>query len=101
MTVGQTIEFATSLKTPAHAMKDKQSRIDHREKTIDFLLRSMGISHTRDTAVGNEYVRGVSGGERKRLSIIETLATRAAVVCWDNSTRGKSGKQSCQVDICS
>ncbi|OLN88285.1 ABC transporter G family member 19 [Colletotrichum chlorophyti] len=31
---------------------------------------------------------GVSGGERKRVSLAETLATRASVVCWDNSTRG-------------
>jgi ATP-binding cassette subfamily G (WHITE) protein 2 (SNQ2) len=38
--------------------------------------------------VGDEYVRGVSGGERKRVSIAETLATKSTVVCWDNSTRG-------------
>lgn len=30
----------------------------------------------------------LSGGERKRVSILETLATRASVFCWDNSTRG-------------
>jgi ABC-type multidrug transport system ATPase subunit/ABC-type multidrug transport system permease subunit len=48
----------------------------------------MGITHTQNTKVGDEYVRGVSGGERKRVSIIETLATRASVFCWDNSTRG-------------
>lgn len=48
----------------------------------------MGISHTHDTRVGDAFIRGVSGGERKRVSIIETLATRASVVCWDNSTRG-------------
>lgn len=33
-------------------------------------------------------VRGISGGERKRVSIAETLATKSTVVCWDNSTRG-------------
>ncbi|KAI0120593.1 ABC-2 type transporter-domain-containing protein [Xylariales sp. AK1849] len=49
---------------------------------------SMGIEHTHDTKVGNEYVRGVSGGERKRVSIIEALATRGSIFCWDNSTRG-------------
>lgn len=38
--------------------------------------------------MGNEYVRGVSGGERKRVSIAETLATKSTVQCWDNSTRG-------------
>lgn len=48
----------------------------------------MGIAHTDSTKVGDAYVRGVSGGERKRVSIIETLANRGSVVCWDNSTRG-------------
>jgi ABC-type multidrug transport system permease subunit/ABC-type multidrug transport system ATPase subunit len=48
----------------------------------------MGISHTHDTKVGNEFVRGVSGGERKRVSILEVMATRGSVFCWDNSTRG-------------
>jgi ATP-binding cassette subfamily G (WHITE) protein 2 (SNQ2) len=38
--------------------------------------------------VGDEYVRGVSGGERKRVSIAETLASKSTVVAWDNSTRG-------------
>lgn len=33
-------------------------------------------------------MRGVSGGERKRVSIAETLATKSTVVAWDNSTRG-------------
>lgn len=30
----------------------------------------------------------MSGGERKRVSIAETLATKSTVVAWDNSTRG-------------
>ena len=55
---------------------------------IDALLKMFGISHTKGTQVGNEYVRGVSGGERKRVGIAETLATKSTVVCWDNSTRG-------------
>ena len=33
-------------------------------------------------------VRGVSGGERKRVSIAEMMTTRAHVQSWDNSTRG-------------
>jgi hypothetical protein len=46
------------------------------------------MTHTMNTLVGNEYIRGVSGGERKRISIIESLATDSSVTCWDNSTRG-------------
>lgn len=47
-----------------------------------------GISHTRHTLVGDAFIRGISGGERKRVSIAETLATKSTVVAWDNSTRG-------------
>lgn len=89
MTVGQTIAFATAVKTPADAMANGKRKRKFRKGMADFLLRSMGIAHTKDTKLGNEYIRGVSGGERKRVSIIEVLATRASVFCWDNSTRGQ------------
>lgn len=60
----------------------------YQQANREFLLKSMGITHTHDTKVGNEFVRGVSGGERKRVSILEVLATRGSVFAWDNSTRG-------------
>ncbi|KAJ5140829.1 hypothetical protein N7448_004237 [Penicillium atrosanguineum] len=88
LTVGQTIDFATKLKVPFHLPDGAKSVDEYTAETKQFLLESMGISHTADTKVGNEYVRGVSGGERKRVSIIECLATRASVYSWDNSTRG-------------
>jgi len=47
-----------------------------------------GISHTINTRVGNEYVSGVSGGERKRVTIAEATLSGAPLQCWDNSTGG-------------
>jgi ABC-type multidrug transport system ATPase subunit len=88
LTVGQTMDFATRLKTPFHLPNGVASTEELRVETRDFLLQSMGIEHTKSTKVGNEFVRGVSGGERKRVSIIECLATKGSVFCWDNSTRG-------------
>ncbi|KKK16272.1 hypothetical protein ARAM_003175 [Aspergillus rambellii] len=88
LTVGETMDFATRLKVPFKMPTGVESQEAYRQETKKFLLESMGISHTVDTKVGNEYVRGVSGGERKRVSIIECLASRASVFCWDNSTRG-------------
>ena len=52
------------------------------------LLKMLNMSHTANTYVGDEFVRGISGGERKRVSIAEMMATRAHVVSYDNSTRG-------------
>lgn len=34
------------------------------------------------------YISGVSGGERKRVSIAEATLSGAPLQCWDNSTRG-------------
>lgn len=82
------MDFATRLNIPHSLPKDAKNADDFRQKYKSFLLDSMGISHTEDTKVGDAFVRGVSGGERKRVSIIETLATRGSVFCWDNSTRG-------------
>ena len=86
--VGQTIDFATRLKNPRTIPSSYSSRNHYYEALRDFLLQSMYIEHTRDTKVGDAFTRGVSGGERRRVSIIETLATRASVYCWDNPTRG-------------
>lgn len=88
LTVGQTMDFATRLKTPMHLPSGSKSVDEYVAETKQFLLESMGIAHTAETKVGNEFVRGVSGGERKRVSIIECLATRGSVFSWDNSTRG-------------
>lgn len=38
--------------------------------------------------VGNEWIRGLSGGERKRLTIAEAMCARSAINCWDCTTRG-------------
>lgn len=88
LTVGQTMDFASKLKVPFHLPDGIKSVDEYTAETKKFLLESMGIAHTADTKVGNEFVRGVSGGERKRVSIIECMATRGSVFSWDNSTRG-------------
>lgn len=47
------------------------------------------IEHTKNTLVGGSArVRGVSGGERKRVSIAEMMISRGSIFCWDNTTRG-------------
>jgi ABC-type multidrug transport system ATPase subunit len=68
--------------------KSKKAVWDDIPVIADALMKMFGISHTKYTLVGDEYVRGVSGGERKRVSIAETLASKSTVVAWDNSTRG-------------
>ena len=48
----------------------------------------LGLTKQMNTWVGNAFVRGLSGGERKRLSIAEVMTTQSSINCWDCSTRG-------------
>jgi ABC-type multidrug transport system ATPase subunit len=54
----------------------------------DVIMAVFGLSHTLNTPVGNDFIRGVSGGERKRVSIAEAALGQSPLQCWDNSTRG-------------
>lgn len=87
LTVEQTLRFAIACRTPSTRL-DNMSRDEYQDLMLKMLLTVFGLNHTTNTKVGNDYVRGVSGGERKRVSIAEALAAGGSVYCWDNSTRG-------------
>jgi ATP-binding cassette subfamily G (WHITE) protein 2 (PDR) len=53
------------------------------EHLRDVVMAMYGISHTIHTKLGDEYTRGVSGGERKRVTIAEATLSNAALQCWD------------------
>lgn len=87
LTVEQTLMAALRLKTPGKKLPGETDE-GFRERVLTMMLKMLNIEHTRNTLVGNAFVRGVSGGERKRVSIAETMTTRACVLSWDNSSRG-------------
>ncbi|KAG0364544.1 ABC-2 type transporter-domain-containing protein [Gamsiella multidivaricata] len=86
LTVRQTLEMALKTKTPSKRLQDH--RKDFVSEFLSVLTKMYGLTKQVDTVVGNAFIRGISGGERKRLSIAEQMATRSAVNMWDGSTRG-------------
>ncbi|KAH6666409.1 putative ABC transporter [Halenospora varia] len=87
LTVGDTLSFAARARAPRHA-PGGVTQLQYSEHKRDAIMAIFGISHTVNTRVGNDYVRGISGGERKRVSIAEVALSEAPLQCWDNSTRG-------------
>ena len=89
LTVKQTLEFALQTRTPGKESRNEgESRKDYVREFLRTVTKLFWIEHTLGTKVGNAFVRGVSGGEKKRVSIAEAMITRASVQMWDNSTRG-------------
>ncbi|SCU78746.1 LADA_0A07316g1_1 [Lachancea dasiensis] len=87
LTVQQTLDFALACTTPKVRVNGI-SRSEYIATMRELYATIFGLRHTYNTKVGNDFVRGVSGGERKRVSIAEALAARGSIYCWDNATRG-------------
>ncbi len=87
LSVGETLQFAALARTPRTRLEGL-TREQWASHMRDVLMAMLGLSHTVNTKVGDDYVRGVSGGERKRVSIAEAALSGAPYQFWDNSTRG-------------
>ncbi|RJE21547.1 ABC multidrug transporter [Aspergillus sclerotialis] len=92
LTVNRTMKFALRNKVPDERPQQLRKRKDFVQEKRDDILDSLGINHTKKTLVGNEFIRGVSGGERKRVSLAEVMAGQSPVQMWDNPIRGLDSK---------
>lgn len=83
LTVGQTLEFASAVRTPSERFGG-MSRSEFSKLQAQVAMAICGLTHTYNTKVGNDFVRGVSGGERKRVSIAEMMLAGSPFAAWDN-----------------
>ncbi|OBT90673.1 hypothetical protein VE02_00571 [Pseudogymnoascus sp. 03VT05] len=97
LSVGDTLYFAALARAP-RLIPGGASRTRYAEHLRDVVMAMFGLGHTVNTKVGNDFVRGVSGGERKRVTIAEAALSFAPLQCWDNSTRGLDSANS--VEFC-
>jgi ABC-type multidrug transport system ATPase subunit len=70
LTVGDTIDFAACLKVSSHIPLGVKGARKYAQVDKEFLLRTMKFEHTGATEVGDAYICGISGGEKKRMSIV-------------------------------
>ncbi|KFZ16937.1 hypothetical protein V501_01998 [Pseudogymnoascus sp. VKM F-4519 (FW-2642)] len=83
LSVSQTLRFALTMSLPSN-FRDSAT-VDELVITVG---KMFGLEHALETPVGGPYSPGVSGGEKKRVSIAEVLAAGSSLQCFDNSTRG-------------
>jgi ATP-binding cassette subfamily G (WHITE) protein 2 (SNQ2) len=81
LTVEQTINFTATTRAPRD--RGNKSRTEFANRLTDILLTVFGLQHARKTPVGDRIVRGISGGEKRRVSLAEVLATRSCICTWD------------------
>lgn len=86
LTVAETLLFSAESRTPVHT--SKSSCNEYISKMRDDVLSMFYLGSAANTQIGDEVQRGISGGEKRRVSIAEVLTGWSSLQCWDNSTRG-------------
>jgi ABC-type multidrug transport system ATPase subunit len=86
----------------AHLRLPKELTDSEREAAVDALIARLGMAKSTDTIVGDAKVRGLSGGEKKRLSIGCELLASPQLVFADEPTTGLDSFQAERVscDAC-
>lgn len=82
LTVSETVGYCAELR-----MKST-STPEERAKRVDEVIALMGLSHAKNTIVGDSMNKGISGGERKRLSCAKELLLRPKLLFLDEPTSG-------------
>lgn len=55
---------------------------------MDELLRSVGLLGAASTMVGTALIKGISGGQRRRLSVACEMLVRPSIIFLDEPTSG-------------
>ena len=82
LTVYETLYFTACLRLPKSWSREK--KVERAER----VLEGLGLNKCRDTIIGNAMMRGVSGGERKRVSIGSELLINPSILLLDEPTSG-------------
>ncbi|KAJ7520684.1 hypothetical protein O6H91_19G017200 [Diphasiastrum complanatum] len=82
LTVRETILFSAQLRLP-----DKMP-MHEKKAMVESTIIEMGLQDCADTPIGNWHLRGLSGGERRRVSIALEILLRPRLLFLDEPTSG-------------
>lgn len=82
LTVEETLLFSARLRMPS------TSTPQSRQARVDAVLRTLGLGKVAHTKVGGDLMRGISGGEAKRLALGVEMVVNPPLLFMDEPTSG-------------
>ncbi|KAH3859051.1 ATP-binding cassette sub-family G member 5-like isoform X2 [Dreissena polymorpha] len=82
LTVRETLRYSAQLRLPGNA-----SNFDIEEKVSKVIIE-MGLRHVAESRIGGGIVRGISGGEKRRVTIAIQLLQNPKILLLDEPTSG-------------
>ena len=82
LTVYETLMYAAKLRLPTSLSQSAK------EDIVNDVITELGLESVRNTYIGNWHIRGISGGQRRRVSIGCELVTSPTLLFLDEPTSG-------------
>ncbi|KAI1260233.1 P-loop containing nucleoside triphosphate hydrolase protein [Xylariaceae sp. FL1019] len=82
LTVRETLRFAAGLRLPSWMSREEKAG------RAEAVLSKMGLKDCADSLIGDDRVKGISGGEKRRVSIAVQILTDPRVLLLDEPTSG-------------
>ncbi|XP_033103706.1 broad substrate specificity ATP-binding cassette transporter ABCG2-like [Anneissia japonica] len=82
MSVRENLMFSASLRL------GKEVSTQEKRQRVNNIIKELGLSKCADSKVGTAFIRGISGGERKRTNVGMELVTKPGILFLDEPTTG-------------
>ena len=82
LTVRETLVFCSLLRLPKSLSKQEKTLV------AESVISELGLTKCENTIIGNSFIRGISGGERKRVSIAHEMLINPSLLILDEPTSG-------------
>jgi ABC-type multidrug transport system ATPase subunit len=82
LTVRESLKFAAGLRLPTWMTREEKNR------RAEEILHRMGLKECADNLIGSDLIKGISGGEKRRVSIAIQILTDPKVLLLDEPTSG-------------
>ncbi|KAK5995458.1 putative ABC transporter ATP-binding protein/permease [Cladobotryum mycophilum] len=82
LTVRETLRFSAALRLPSFMSREEKYR------RAEEVLVKLGLKDCADNLIGNDLVKGISGGEKRRVSIAVQVLTDPRILLLDEPTSG-------------
>ncbi|KAL8039315.1 hypothetical protein ABFX02_10G027900 [Erythranthe guttata] len=90
LTVKETLMFSAKFRLKETSPRERDNRVED-------LMHELGLTHVANTFIGDEENRGISGGERKRVSIGVDVIHDPPILLLDEPTSGLDSSSAVQV----
>lgn len=91
LTVRENLHFAAGLRLPIYLSKEEKIQ------RAEAVLLKMGLRDCADNLIGNALVKGISGGEKRRVTISIQILTEPRVLLLDEPTSGLDAFTACSI----